>query len=155
MNKPVALDAPPPKFNPRVGIEGLVVEWRRKARALRAHGDEGDIKAMYLELESCANDLETALARQRASDLAWCAVDRDECTVTLAFDTEDQVNKFIANRTSRKRVRVMDEQPAPITYAGFVEWFNHCGVQDRPPSQLARAAWEAALAAQQGGRNDG
>lgn len=51
-------------------------------------------------------------AGQIPAKLAWCAMDRDECTVTLAFDTEEQVNEFIANHPSRNRTRVVDEQPA-------------------------------------------
>lgn len=48
----------------------------------------------------------------------------------------------------------LTQQPAAGTHAGFVKWFNDCGVQDRPPSQLARAAWDAALSSQQPGAVD-
>ena len=47
------------------------------------------------------------------------------------------------------------QQPAAGTHVGFVEWFNSCGVQGRPPSQLARAAWDAALSSQQPAAVDG
>ena len=55
---------------------------------------------------------------------------------------------------TRRAMLAAQPPSAPVGVEGFVAWFNNCGVQDRPPSQLARAAWEAALAAQQGGRSD-
>lgn len=47
--------------------------------------------------------------------LRWCALDRDECTVTLCFDDEAAVNQFIATHASGNRVRVVadDLDPAP------------------------------------------
>lgn len=39
-----------------------------------------------------------------------CAFDRDECTVTLALDTEAQVNAFISGLLPKKRVRLMDDE---------------------------------------------
>lgn len=83
-----------------VGVEGLVASLRSWAEIER-----GLLQGYAaICINRCADKIE-ALAQQPAADLAWCALDRDECTVTLAFDTEEQVNEFIANRPSRKRAR--------------------------------------------------
>jgi len=46
----------------------------------------------------------------RADSLQHVAFDRDECTVTIAFDNEQQVMDFVASHSSRNRVRIVDDE---------------------------------------------
>jgi|GEM_PF-2009950 len=59
-------------------------------------------KADEYFLRQVADELERL--QQADQKLKWCAKDLDECTVTLAFDTEDEVREFCAGHESRRRV---------------------------------------------------
>ena len=48
--------------------------------------------------------------------LHWCAWDRDECTVTLAFESEQQVIAFIGPHPARVRVQTL---PAAVPAASL------------------------------------
>ena len=48
--------------------------------------------------------------------LHWCAWDRDECTVTLAFEDEQQVIAFIGQHPTRDRVQTL---PAAVPAASL------------------------------------
>lgn len=43
-------------------------------------------------------------------ELKHCAFDRDECTVTLAFENEADVDRFLTSHAARSRVKVFQDE---------------------------------------------
>lgn len=60
-----------------------------------------------------------ARLRDKVTALHWCAWDRDECTVTLAFESEQQVIEFIGQHPVRGRVQTLPEAAPAIDLEQF------------------------------------
>jgi hypothetical protein len=144
-------------------LDELAARWRRLAESAEPFED-----SVYL---GCADDLEAEIAEQGwrpPPDAGICADDLDECTITLALSSEDEVRAARAALPLRHRVRVMPDThllDAPGTAevteaaveAGAAAMFEaHWNDRGRPPPpwhmvgdadywrHMSRAAIEAA-----------
>lgn len=74
-------------------------------RMLRHIASPGLVRFVKREPASSAN----LTPPEVQAALQWCAFDLDECTATVAFDTEEETRAFIRSHIMRKRVHVLPE----------------------------------------------
>lgn len=75
-----------------------------------------------------------ARLQNKVAALHWCAWDRDECTVTLAFKSEQQVIEFIGQHPARGRVQTLPAAAPAIDLEQFRELLNQWKGSEYPLS---------------------
>ena len=83
-------------------------DWLALAATLEAAGKPADALTLGDIQAAIEGPAQTPMPLTNApAALHWCAWDRDECTVTLAFEDEQQVIAFIGQHPARDRVQTL------------------------------------------------